>query len=86
MQAGDRPFGDAVGGVDGGCIGCFDEVLRDDVYDAFARVDEVAERVFCVVEAAGVADAEDWRVVVHDRGVAKGGKVGGGACVYVRIE
>lgn len=42
MEAGESPFRDAVGGVDGGCVGGFDEVLGDYVYDAY-----IVRRVGC---------------------------------------
>ena len=59
MQARDGPFGHAVRRVDGRRVGRFDEVLRDDVDHALARLGQVAQAVFGVVVAAGVADAED---------------------------
>lgn len=80
MQARERPFGDAVGRVDGGCVGRFEHVLREDVDAAFARGGQVAEGVFGVGEAAGEADGEEGGVVVYYLRVGEGGEVGCRAC------
>ena len=75
-QAGDVPLGDAIGRVDAGGVGGLDEVLGDDVEDALARVDDVAQ---CVLGAGPAREAhhEQRRVVVHDVEVAEGREVGG---------
>jgi len=80
VQARERPFGYAVGRVDGGCVGRFEHVLREDVDAAFARGGQVAEGVFGVGEAAGEADGEEGGVVVYYLRVGEGGEVGCRAC------
>lgn len=52
-------------------------MLGDDVERALAGFGEVAQGIFGFVEAAGVADDEDWRVVVDDLEVGEGGEIGG---------
>lgn len=73
MQARERPLRYAVGAVDGRAVGCFEEVLADDVDCAFARRGQVAQSVLGVREAAREADGEEGRVVVDDVGVGEGG-------------
>ena len=77
MEAGDGPLADAVGAVDGGGVGGFDEVVGDDVDGALAGGEEVPQGVFGVGEAAGESDGEDGGVVVDDLGVGEWGEVGG---------
>lgn len=71
-----RPLGRAVGRVDAGGIGGFDEVFADDVDGAFFGRFKVAQRVLGVGEAAREADGEEGWVVVDDHGVGEGGEVG----------
>lgn len=73
MEATQYPFGYAIGSVNGGCIGGFEEVLGDDVKGAFGSVAEVSQRVFGRGEASCKADCEQGRVVVDDIGVGVGG-------------
>ncbi len=82
MKACEGPFGDAVGGVDGGGVGGFDVVLGDYVDGAFFRGGEIGESVFCVGEAAGEADYEEGRVVVYYLGVGERGEV----CRFAWVE
>lgn len=77
-EAGDAPLGGTVGEVDGAGVGGLDEVLGNDVDGALGGVEEVSERVFGFVEAAGEPQCEDRGVVVYDLEVAEGGEVGGG--------
>ena len=51
-------------------------MLRDDVDDAFVGVDEIAQAVFGIVEAAGIAHYEHGWVVVDYLEIAEGGEVG----------
>lgn len=69
----ERPLADAIGRIDAGAVGGLEEVLADDVYNALARLRQVAQGVLRGVEAARVADDEDGRVVVDDLGVGEGG-------------
>ena len=73
MESADGPFGDAVGSVDGSCVGGFGEVLGDHIDGAFARGDEVPQGVFGVGEAACVAYYEERRVLVGGLALAMGG-------------
>lgn len=79
-ETGQGPFTDAVGSIDACGVCGFDEVLADNVDDALAALDKVLERVFGVVNAAGMADDENWRVVVYHLGVRVWREVGAGAC------
>ena len=54
-------------------------MLRDDVDDAFPRVGEVAEGVLGAVEATGVAESEDGRVMVDNLEVGEGSEICAGA-------
>ena len=77
MEAGDGPFGNAVGAVDGGGVGGFNEVLRDDVDGALVGGEEVGEGVFGGGKAAGETDGEDGGVVIYHLRVGEGGEIGG---------
>lgn len=79
VQPGYGPLGDTVWRVDGRVIGRFYKMLADNVDDALTRVDEVSQRIFRIIEATAVADAENWRIVVHDSGIAERGQVRRGA-------
>lgn len=55
-QPGERPFGDAVGRIDGRGVGGFDEVLGNYVDGAFLRGEEVGEGIFGIGDTAGKSD------------------------------
>lgn len=86
MEAAERPLRHAVRHVDGASVGRFDEVLRDDVDGALARLDQVAQAVLLVVEAAAEADGEDGGVMVDDLCVAERAEVGAAPILAARAQ
>jgi hypothetical protein len=78
-QAAHDPLVDAGGRVDARDVGGLEEVLRDDVDDALARLGEQAQRVLGTSEAGGDAEHKQRRVVVDHVEVREGREVVGGA-------
>ena len=63
-QTRQRPLRDSVRRIDRRRVRGFQEMLRDDVDDALARVHEVLQTVLRFIEAPCIANDEDWWVVV----------------------
>lgn len=78
-EAADAPLVGAKRGVDAGRVGGLEKGLGDDVDDALLGVEQVAQGVLGVGDAAGEANHEGRRVVGDDVEVAKRREVGGAA-------